>query len=322
MRILVYGAGAVGLGLGSCLLKAGADVDFITRKDTARALRRYGLTRNGLFGHYHASPGKFVCRDSIIKLPKQSYDFILVSTKSFDSLVAAKDLAKRPSFFHKKTRIVLCQNGWGNAEVFAKHFTKSRIYSARIITGFTRPQPHQVKITVHADAIQLGSLFKQPTTDLAILSEAISKGGIPCQLSANIGKDLWAKMLYNCALNSVGALLGVPYGILGELPSSRQIMEEIFAEIFAVMRRAGFRTHWGSPQAYAKFFYARSLPLTAQHRSSTLQDLKAGKRTEIDSLNGVIVALGKRHGIPTPVNQTIYQLVKFIEARTQQGRVV
>ncbi len=64
-----------------------------------------------------------------------------------------------PSLKNAPTPIVLCQNGWGNAEIFAEHFPKERIKSGRVITGFRRPHKHQVDITVHADPIHLGSLF-------------------------------------------------------------------------------------------------------------------------------------------------------------------
>ena len=208
----------------------------------------------------------------------------------------------------------MCQNGWGNAETFTTFFEQERVYNARIITGFQRPNKHTVVITVHADAIRVGSLFGVSSSCMERLCESIKKGGIPCEVTDEIGKYLWAKMLYNCALNPLGALLDVPYGVLAEEQSTRRIMGHIVQEVFAVMTAAGYQTHFQMPDAFLDVFYSTLVPDTAQHRSSTLQDIKAGKRTEIDALNGAVIELAEKLGIDVPYNSVVYNLVKFLEA--------
>lgn len=313
MKILIYGAGAVGLGLASFLIKPGEDVSLLGRTPTCQALKSQGLLRTGIFGEIHIPPEAIHIYDSLREIPPSPFDHILICAKSFDSETAAKELAGRSSLWDKNTCFVLCQNGWGNAEIFSKHLPQRLIYNARIITGHERPSPHHVNITVHADDIHLGSLFSSSTEKMEPLARALSSGGIPAIVVPDISKDLWAKMLYNCALNSLGAICDVPYGQLGEDDFSRGLMEGIFKEIFLVMTAAGHSTHWANAVDYAKIFYSKLLPATANHLSSTLQDIRAGRRTEIDALNGIIADLGKRYGIPTPVNQTAHALVKFLE---------
>src|SRR4030042_1851584 len=92
MRALIYGGGAVGLGLASCLLKSKAQLDVIARKDTVLSLLKNGLIRTGIFGDYHAETSEFGAYTSLNELPERQYDYIIVCTKSFDSLEAAKDL--------------------------------------------------------------------------------------------------------------------------------------------------------------------------------------------------------------------------------------
>lgn len=315
MKILNYGTGAVGLGISSCLLKAGHSVDFIARQETALALKQKGLKRRGIFGDFTVAPQELRAYVSLGQIPQIQYDFILVSIKSFDSAFAAQDLSKYPRLFHKETKIVLFQNGWGNAEIFLQYFPQDRIYSARVITGFSRPQPNEVIITVHAEAIRLGSLFESDLKSMRVLSEAIRKGDIPCETTPDISKDLWAKMLYNCALNPLGAILGVPYGTLGDNEQTRVIMNNIIEEIFSVMKACDYKTHWASPEDYQNIFYSKLIPATKEHRSSTLQSLKNKKRTEIDALNGIIVQLADNRHLAVPANQTIYNLIKFIEQK-------
>ena len=316
MNILLYGAGAVGLGLASCLLKAGEKVDLIGRKETVSALQKNGLQRTGLFGEFQAAPESFGAYTSLNELPETEYDFILVCTKSFDTRYAAEQIAAIP--FLKNVPVVLCQNGWGNAEIFAETFPKDRIKSGRVITGFRRPQKHQVDITVHADPIHLGSLYGHGVSGLENLSAAITAGGIPCEVTPTISKDLWAKMLYNCMLNGLSTVFNVPYGLLGESPHTRELMESIAHEVYAVMNAAGYTTHWDRAEDYIEIFYKLQLPPTYNHEPSMLQDIRAGKRTEIDALNGAVVSLGKQHRISTPTNTTVTRMIQFMENRPEK----
>jgi 2-dehydropantoate 2-reductase len=319
MRTLVYGGGAVGLGLASCLLKSQAQVCIIAREKTVRSLRKDGLLRTGIFGDYHVEPSKFNSYVSLNKLSKQTFDYILVCTKSFDSLEAAKDLHEHKSIFSEKTKIVLFQNGWGNAEKFTSFFDRQTVYTARVITGFRRQSLNEVEITVHADPIHIGSLFGARLSAVQDLAEAINKGGIPCETTGRVDKDIWAKMLYNCALNPLGAILDVPYGNLAEHESSRSIMNSIVEEVFAVMTKANYETHWESVKDFLEIFYGKLVPDTAEHKSSTLQDIVAKKPTEIDALNGAVIKLAEKFDIPVPCNSVVYNIIKFIENHSLQG---
>lgn len=314
MRVLIYGGGAVGLGIASCLLKSGCRVDILARQNTVSSLRDRGLVRTGIFGEYHAPASSFGCCQALNDVRENTYDYILVCTKSFDSLAAARDLSAHNSLFDDETKIVLFQNGWGNADAFLPFFTKQRIYNARVITGFHRPSNHKVEITVHADAIHIGSLFHSDVPSLEDLCEAITKGDMPCMVTAEIAKDLWAKMLYNCALNPLGAILDVPYGALAESAFTRNIMGHILEEVFDVMIAAGYEAHCKSAEDFLRLFYDKLVPDTAEHKSSTLRDIIAKKRTEIDALNGAVIKLAEKHGLDVPHNLVVYNIIKFIEA--------
>jgi 2-dehydropantoate 2-reductase len=226
----------------------------------------------------------------------------------------AREISADEPCLAKQGCLVLFQNGWGNADIFAQFFPQELIYSARVITGFVRLE-NCVDVTVHADAIHVGNLYSDNVERVVPLCEAIAAGDIPCQAVREIARDLWAKLLFNCPLNSLGAIFGVPYGDLGQSKPSREIMDAIIGEVFDVMRAAGYSTHWASPEEYLVKFYGDLVPLTARHHSSTLQDLRAGKRTEIDALNGAIVALGKKHSLAVPANEIVYDMIKFLESR-------
>jgi 2-dehydropantoate 2-reductase len=315
MRVLVFGGGAVGLGLAAPLIRAGADVSILARPATAAALAHHGLQQTGLFGDHRADQSTFTVGSDLAPMAAEPVDYVLVCTKSFDTTAAARSLANAPHLFGPRTRVVLCQNGWGNAELFAETFPRWQILNARVITGFARPAPHHVAVTVHAQPVHVGSIFDPATLDTADLCEPLTRGGLPTRPSPSLVQDLWAKMAYNCALNPLGAILGVDYGTLAGSPHARGTMGRLIDEVFAVTAAAGYPSHFASPDDYRQLFYGDLVPRTASHRSSMLQDITAGRPTEIDAINGSVVRLGDAHGVPTPTNRALCELIRFIDAR-------
>jgi 2-dehydropantoate 2-reductase len=174
-----------------------------------------------------------------------------------------------------------------------------------------------VTVTVHADAIHIGSLFGADLSRIMELCAFISKGDIPCQITDDIEKDLWAKMLYNCALNPLGAILDVPYGELAKNEFTKRLMNLIVEEAFTVIKAAGYQTHWQNPSDFLDTFYRKLVPDTADHKSSTLQDILAHKKTEIDALNGAVIKLSQEYRIDVPYNLTVYNIIKFLEVKDQ-----
>jgi 2-dehydropantoate 2-reductase len=316
MTVLVYGAGAVGLGIASCLARSGARVHLLARPAAVAALRERGLARTGIFGEHRVPPGELDVHTGLESVPHDALDYVLVATKSFDTEAAARDLARwHPN--RSETRYVLFQNGWGNVEAFSAHLAPQRVFAARVITGFTRPALNEVRVTVHAEDIHIGSFQAGREEEVGPLAAAVARGGIPCSTTSSIARDLWAKMLYNCALNSLGAVFEVTYGELGACEESRRIMEAVVVEVYSAMHASGFQTHWSSPEEYLELFYDTLVPRTAAHESSTLQDIRAGKRTEIEALNGAVVRLAAAKGMPVPANLLLLDMVRFKERRNR-----
>ena len=316
--IAVLGAGAVGLGIGSCLLAAGERVRFATRTEAgARALNERGLERTGLFGDFRCTPDRFAVAAGVESLRNTELDWILVCTKTPAAAEAAEALRNVWDAIGGARRVVLCHNGWGSAAHFAERLPRHRLYSARVITGFRRSAPHAVEITAHAEPIRIGSLYTADLTPLQPLGAAITRGGVPCEPSDDIESELWSKMLYNCSLNPLGALIGVAYGELGRHRATRAILEAVIHEIFGLLDATGRATRWRSAQDYIDVFWNDLLPPTAAHESSMLQDLRAGRPTEVGVLNGAVVDLALEHGFDVPVNRALLQLIRAREQHRQ-----
>jgi 2-dehydropantoate 2-reductase len=203
---------------------------------------------------------------------------------------------------------VSLQNGIGNEEILSEF--SERVIGGTIITGFEWRGPAQVHVTVEAGPIRLGRF--PSGLDLAVerLVELFQQAGLNVQASASIRTDLWAKTLYNCALNPLGAILDVPYGRLAD-EHSWSIIQRVSEEAFAVCRAEGIAQHWRSAADYLSYLRTVQLPATADHHASMLQDIQQGRETEIDFLNGAVVGLGQKHDIATPTNRTLVELIRF-----------
>jgi 2-dehydropantoate 2-reductase len=312
----VVGAGAVGLGLSSCLLAAGVELQLqLRRREAAEALRRDGLRRTGLFGDSLASPGSFAVSTDDAQLAAFDPDAVLVCTKATDREGVASWLGALWPSLRSRPAVVLCLNGWGHAERFAQALPEDRIFNATVTTGFRRRGWSEVEVTVHGDDLHMGSLFGAATEAVEPLCDRLTRGGLPSSVSGNMAAEIWAKLLYNCALNPLAALLGVPYGALGEQAGSREILCAVVRELFAVLEASGHATRWAGADDYLAYFFGELLPATRSHESSMLQDLRAGRETEIEALSGAVVALGRRFSVATPVNAALATLVRSLHPR-------
>ncbi len=314
MKVLLVGCGAVGLSLASALYKSNAGIELVARGKTAEAIRKNGMERRGILGNAVVGPESIRVVETI-DTASGGYDFIIVSTKATANGDIAEGLARRKKdILNPGGRIVLYQNGYGNEQAYLNSFEPQQIYHASFAIGFKRPEPHISEVTVMTAPVSIGSIFGCPAEACKTLADAIDQGGIPCMLTDEIDKTLWAKLLYNCTLNPLSAILGTNYGGLIESSSSISLMEEIIAEVFNVMHASGHETLWPNAKAYQEAFFEKILPPTYEHRSSTLQDIERKIPTEIDSLNGAVVKMGERYHVDTPRNTVITQIIKSMEA--------
>ena len=314
MNILIYGSGAVGIGIAAALYDSGCQVDMHASGQTKAAIEKNGIKRFGLFKEINVAAGQINIFERLSDIVNKKYDFIAVCTKTNANKSNAIDLNNNRNLLNANGKIVIFQNGWGNDEPYLEYFDKSIVYNARVITGFARPQRHISEITVHAAPFLIGSLHGQDLNIISPLAKAINDGGIPCEITTDVASALWAKVLYNCTLNPLGAVLNVNYGKLTECPNSIAIMDSIIDEIFNVLNASGYKTYWATSEEYKKEFYSELVPSTYGHRSSTLQDIEKKILTEIDSLSGSIMRLGVRYNIPTPNNTMMYNMIKTMES--------
>lgn len=316
MRFLIYGAGALGQAIGCMLAAGGYRVDLVIRRRYIDILQEKGLRVSGVFGDYTAPMENVTLLDGVEGASGQKYDFILLTTKAYDTAESVADIA---TLLDNGCPVVSMQNGCGNIEKLIASLGEERSFGARVITGFEINSPGEIAITVSADDIHVGWCHPgEVHGDALRLAQTLSAAGLPCIAVADVHKSLFAKLLYNCSLNPLGAILGVHYGLLGESVETRKIIDSVIDETFKVIGAMGGSTPWHSADEYRKMFYETLLPATYNHRPSMLQDIENGKPTEVDALVGYVVVQGEKYNVATPTCGVLASLVRFKENKVRQ----
>jgi len=307
--ILITGLGALGTVFATLLKEAGHSVRALTREKYLSSLADRKVRVTGIWGEHEAELDGI--HSSIDLLRNTVFDIIFITVKSYDTAAAIEQV--KP-LVGRNTLVVVAQNGYGNYEQVAAAVGKERALLARVIFGVKLSAPGRADVTVIADEVRIGQ--PEGAVDpgrVRTIAAAINKAGIPTSYAENVSAILWDKILYNAALNPLGAVLECTYGQLAEDAEVRRLMDRIIDEIFAVAQAHGMPLNWKSSEEYRKHFYTNLVPPTAKHFPSMYYDMKAGKRLEIDALNGAIVKLAHDKGISVPVNETITALIKAKE---------
>lgn len=304
MRIAVLGAGAMGSVYGARLARAGADVTLLDVNDAHLA----AINAGGL--HVALDEG-----ESLHHLPAMRpdacqgpVDLVLLFTKVFHTDAALASVEPLLTNAH----VLSLQNGVGNVDRIAAHVTRDRILIGMTMTPAEYLGPGRVA-SHGAATTDLYSASGQDMPILYKIAELMGKGGITARLEPDIDVAIWEKATFNCALNPICALASGTPGSVGASEAGRRLAAQVAAEAIAVARASGVAASLQKVTAMMEHAFAHHL----HHEPSMLQDRMAGRRTEIDALNGAVVRIGGRLGVPTPANRIVTDLIRLTEDSTR-----
>lgn len=309
MRVLIVGAGAIGSVLGGFLAKGGHDVTLLGRAWHLDEVKRHGLRISGIWGEHRLTNLATATRLEDIR-QRPPFDWAFVCVKAHATAATAEQLGP---WLDPKTRICAFQNGLGNYEALRAVFPAERVALARVITGMEL-SPGQVNITVSADDVLIGAPDPACPRDAVVsLCSALQASGISTRATSEIFTELWIKVLYNCALNGMCTVLEVPYGRLMESPQTVRVMTGVIEEAYRIAAAHKIPLRPSTAEGYRELFFTRLVPDSAAHYPSMLQDVRRGKPTEIDAMNGALVRLAEQAKVPAPMNALVTRLVKAKE---------
>jgi len=300
LRICIIGCGAVGSLFAAHLArKDEAEVwAYDVWKEHIKAMGKDGLHLSGA--------ADFTARLNATYDPDEipHCDYGIVATKAIHTRSAIAQVAHA---FDETSAVCSVQNGVGNEEIIAEHVKY-------VIRGTTFPAGHPIApghicFDIKGDTwIGPFEPTGTPMSKVEELAGLITRSGMKVIPLNDARGAQWTKLIFNAATNPVGALTLLHHGAATRLAPTGQLSNDLIAEGEAVAKALGIELH-GDPRALVQ----KGANAPGKHRASMLQDILAKRQTEVDFMNGALVEWGRKTGIPTPLNQALWELIKGLE---------
>ncbi len=296
MNIVILGAGAIGSLFGALLSKKN-DVVLIGRTSHVNAIRKNGLTIDG-----KTQLNMKISAEDAVDAVSFSVDLLIVTVKSYDT-ESAIDQAKQ--IIHNKTVVLSLQNGLDNIKAIEHVVDRRQIIVGVTTHGAFFSKPGCIKHTGVGKTI-LGELDGETSDRIKNIENVFNKSGIETVVSKNIIEDMWVKAVVNSCINPITAFFGCSNGYLLENPLLEKIVEKVCLESTNVANAYGMNL---SRQIMIKKT-KEVIRETSENYSSMIQSVRKGRKTEIDSINGVLVDIGRTYDVDVSLNEILVSLVK------------
>ena len=306
MRILVAGCGAIGAIYAGYLSRVAAVTAFDVDRAHVAAIERDGLQLSGRSAftaplRATADPGQ---------LAGEAFDVVLVMVKSTATAAAFDGL--RP-FLRGEPLLATLQNGMDNVDALAARCSWDIAHgvsteAARVIA------PGRVEHFIHGEESWIGPA-RGSLARVERLAVLLNQSGMPTRLAANPLGAVWAKFIFNCVMNPLGAIVLGENRARYQVPEMCDLIDAMFAECIELPRVQGIELPF-DPMGLVRRTRSGELALT-RHAGSMAADLAAGRDTELEVLTGWLVRKARALGVPVPVTEAVYRLAKGVEYATR-----
>jgi len=301
MYIVILGAGAMGCLFGGRLAEAGHRVVLVdVWPEHLDAINRNGLTLETDAGIRNISVSG--CRVGQIDHPPE---LMVVFTKSIHTLQAL-DSARH--LLGQNTWVLTLQNGLGNVEAVETFVPRCRIAVGTTTWPSDLLGPGHVRS--HGEgSTQILAADTRVTPELENISNILDQAGLNCRISREVFATIWEKLAFNAALNSLTAVTGLSVGGVAATTEGRELAHTIAKEVVMVANRKGIK----ASEAAVLATVDSALRDHGEHLPSMLQDIRAGRKTEIEAINGAVVREAALLDIAVPTTLSLYRLVRMLE---------
>jgi 2-dehydropantoate 2-reductase len=302
MKIAIIGPGAMGCLFAGALARKGQEV-WLLDKDPERAakINSQGISCEGVSGSWKAAV-KATNEPKQIKEP----DLVIICVKTYDTKSAA---ISAKALLGPGTSVLTLQNGIGNIELISEVVGPERVIGGVTNLGVTLLDTGKVRHAGKGETV-IGRLDGSITVDLREIREAFIKSGFETRISRDIKSFLWSKLIINVGINALCAITRLNNGKLLDYETSHKILKNAVNEAVKVAKRKRIKLSYEDPLTKVEAV----CEATCANVCSMLQDVLKKRRTEIDSINGVIVRYAEELGIAAPTNTMLVDLVKTIES--------
>lgn len=322
MRFAIVGAGAIGAFAGAMLARAGEDVTLIARGPHLRAMQEYGVRVRGEIGEFEAHPKATDDPTAIAPV-----DVVLLTLKAHSLTAMAPRLAP---LIGQETCVVSAQNGipwwyfhrhggeWEGTHlesvdpggVISRSIDPSRVIGCVIYPSAIVSEPGVIE-HIEGTRFAIGEPDGSKSERCRRIADAFIKAGLRCPIRANIRHDMWVKLMGNVAYNPISALTRATLIEIVQCPETRELAAAIMTEVESVAGKLGIDMGVSIEQRLA------GAEKVGHHKTSMLQDVKAGRPMELEAIVGAVVELGDRMGLSLPYTKSVYACVKLLEESTR-----
>ena len=318
-RICVIGAGAIGGVVSAMLARQGYPVRLVTKHhDLAARISDQGIQILGVCGNFTQTIPSVARAEQL----EGKFEYVLIATKANALAQVAKEIL---SFIHEESRVVSMQNGICE-DILANIVGEQRTVGCVVGWGGTMHEPGKVEMTSGGEFV-IGNwkrMQDMPLEELAAILNAV----VPVRITNDILPELYSKMIINACITTLGVICGLHLGEMLAMKKARNLFIAIIREAIEVARAMELRVAPGAAGKldYYKFLAPGFLSNLRRHvtirviglkyrklKSSSLQSLKRGRKTEVNNYNGYIARKGKEFNVAAPVNEQLTQMVSEIE---------
>jgi len=303
----VVGPGAMGCLFSSLLARSGVEVVlFDKREDRARRIDRQGIS-------VYSEEREWKIYVPVISEARdlQDCDLILMAVKSYDTESAARMISE---FVGPDSKILTVQNGLGNYEILCRILGEQRVLAGVTRQASTLLSEGCIRHTFNGETV-IGAWGPSDSRSFDAIADHLSSGGIPTSTVPDIRPYVHKKLIINAAINPLTGLIGITNGELAEHAGLRRIIRLIVIEACRILAATGFSFDPERLEADVM----KTVSDTARNKSSMLQDLERGKRTEIDYINGALASMAEDAGISSPVNSALAELIRSISGSHERS---
>lgn len=308
MKILIMGTGGVGGYYGGLLAQQGNAVTFIARGAHLDAIRQGGLHVKSIHGDFTVSPASATDDPNNVG----PVDLVLFCVKTYNTDEAAEAIKPAVS---PQTVVLSLQNGVDAAERIGKVIGVEHVIGGATWLSSAVEAPGVIKQISQFRRIVFGELAGGRSERIQSIFEVLNSTGITVEISEAIQKILWTKFVFISAVSSFGSLTRLPMGDYRSVPETRHLISSIMQEVEAVARAQGIALDTDVVQKSLEF-----MDNAAPHIKPSMQlDVEAGRRTELESMVGVIGRKGRELGVSTPVADFVYASLLPVERKARSA---
>ena len=310
MRIAVMGSGGVGGYFGGLLARTGHEVGFVARGAHLAALRSNGLQVKSVHGDFEVAPVEAADQPSELG----TVDLVLMTIKTPDVEQAAQ--AVKP-IVGEDTAVLSLLNGVEAPEQIAVVIGKEHVVAGATWVSSAIEAPGVIRQFSKFRRIVFGEMDGSNSPRVQDIAVVLAGSGADAEITDNIHKVLWTKFVFIAGISGMGAVTRLSVGEYRDVPETRALLTSLMGEVEAVGRAVGVELDSDVVDQSLAFVDGAAPGV----RASMQRDVEGGRRSELESMIGVIGRKGRELGVPTPVADAVYAalLPGEIKAREEGG---